>query len=468
MESNSQEKEKEDDYNDEDNMGRDNYFMLERKDDSLDSDSNEESLSKTIPNINEYLKNNLDDEVKENVDNSPINVDNNIININIEDNVNGEDNNISPNKSLSNSNNNVDKTLLNNSCFFSENINNKENKNSEDEITTNKKDNNVSPNNDKNENDIINNNNRKEEGEIIESISSDDDDLKEITNDQFVNHFQKINDSGVKIKVIDSNVPSNNNIKEILKKNKKKKFQEDDKIFDAFFKEKEVKNNKNIKIRKKNNNINNNNFNKNKIIKFREFIPIPKDDFKTNTYFEKLLINRVEHQVLTNIYNTYENKETFGQTYYYINEIKNIITHKGVEEAIKYLDDIEPMELRAKIAIESTYFFKEVVKEEVENAKAHNGDLILIKQPDYFYNQNMKLSGKIVHNNTFRRKGNSIMRYRHPNFHMNNFGRNQFNVANGGYGIYNNRFNNINPNNFVFKGNMMPNKRMNENDMDDD
>ena len=94
MESNSQEKEKEDDYNDEDNMGRDNYFMLERKDDSLDSDSNEESLSKTIPNINEYLKNNLDDEVKENVDNPPINVDNNIININIEDNVNGEDNNI--------------------------------------------------------------------------------------------------------------------------------------------------------------------------------------------------------------------------------------------------------------------------------------------------------------------------------------------------------------------------------------
>jgi len=467
MKSNSQEKE--DDYDDEDNMGRDNYFSLDRRDDSCDSDSNEENLSKTIPNYDEYLKSNDNDEEKEIVENPLINLDNNIIDNTNEDNINMENNKISKNKSLSNVNNSPNKTFLNNSCFFSENIINPENKNNENDIPANKKTNNISPNIEKNENNKINNNIRKEEGEIIESISSDDDDLKVITNDQFVNHFQKINDSGVKINVINSNIPSNNNkFNEILKKNKKKKFQEDDKILDAFFMEKEVKNNKNNQIPKKNNNINN--FNKNKNIKFREFTPIPKEDFRTNTYFEKLLINRVEHQILTNIYNTYENKETFGQTYYYINEIKNIITRKGVEEAIKYLDNIEPMELRAKIAIESTYFFKEVVKEEVENAKAHNGELILIKQPEYFYNQNMKLSGKINHNNTFRRKGNSIMRYNHPNFHMGNFGRNQFNGINNnrGYGIYNNRFNNINPNNFVYNGNMIPNMRMNENDMNDE
>ena len=75
-----------------------------------------------------------------------------------------------------------------------------------------------------------------------------------------------------------------------------------------------------------------------------------KEDFRSNTYFDKLLINRVEHQVLTEIYRSYENKEEFNRTNYYINEIKNIINHEGVEKAIQFLENIEPLELREKIA----------------------------------------------------------------------------------------------------------------------
>ena len=53
-------------------------------------------------------------------------------------------------------------------------------------------------------------------------------------------------------------------------------------------------------------------------------IILPKDDFKANTYFKKLLINRVEHQILTDIYNSYdeEDKLKFEQTNYYISDKK--------------------------------------------------------------------------------------------------------------------------------------------------
>ena len=44
-----------------------------------------------------------------------------------------------------------------------------------------------------------------------------------------------------------------------------------------------------------------------------------KEDFKSNTYFNKLLIN---------ICNSYKNKEHFDQTTFYIKEIKNILSIK--------------------------------------------------------------------------------------------------------------------------------------------
>ena len=37
---------------------------------------------------------------------------------------------------------------------------------------------------------------------------------------------------------------------------------------------------------------------------------------------------------------------------------KKYIKHQIVKEAIKYLDNIQPLELSAKIAFETTYFFK--------------------------------------------------------------------------------------------------------------
>ena len=50
-----------------------------------------------------------------------------------------------------------------------------------------------------------------------------------------------------------------------------------------------------------------------------EFVLMLKEDFKSNTYFNKLLIN---------IYNSYKNKEHFDQTTFYIKEIKNILNIK--------------------------------------------------------------------------------------------------------------------------------------------
>jgi hypothetical protein len=42
------------------------------------------------------------------------------------------------------------------------------------------------------------------------------------------------------------------------------------------------------------------------------------------------------------------------------------------------LDNIQLLELSAKIAFEATYFFKKFIREEFENAKEHNDELILI------------------------------------------------------------------------------------------
>ena len=125
---------------------------------------------------------------------------------------------------------------------------------------------------------------------------------------------------------------------------------------------------------------------------------------------------------------------------------------------MKYLDNIEPLELRAKIAIESTYFFKEVVKEEVENAKAHDGKLILIKQPDFLYRKNLSnFSGKI---NQFRgssnnRIRNNNIRYDNYNHNMNNQQRNAYNNINRNNNREYNINNPYNKNSGMLQGNKM-------------
>ena len=201
--------------------------------------------------------------------------------------------------------------------------------------------------------------------------------------------------------------------------------------------------------------------------KLKEFIPINKANYKNNSHYQKLLINRVEHQILTDIYNTYENKDEFNTTYYYITKLKEKMTNEGVEKAIKFLDDIEPLDLRQRIAIESTYFFKEVVREEVENAKANNGELILIKQPEDRYMQSiMNLSGQINHGNNFKRKGKSNMRYNHVNYMMNNFNKNGHNNNMGNNFEFNkNKINTINANPYVFQGQKLFNQNNRKNNL---
>ena len=435
---------------DEDNMGKDNYFMMGRKDDLSESDMNDGETEKIIPNLNNYLNGKVDDDINEIIENPHVNPGTGIINNKIEENVKSKD--------VINLNDISDNSF----------VNNVHNNNNENNLSVNQKENgSINPNE-------LNNNNPKVESEIVErlsSSSSDNGDIKIISSQQFTDHFQKRNEPKARIEVVENNIISNKDIKDFLRKRKQQKNDED--FLKAFFNEKESKNNNNNKIKempKKNPNFNFNfNRNKKQPIKYKEFIPLLKEDFRSNTYFDKLLINRVEHQVLTEIYRSYENKEEFNRTNYYINEIKNIINHEGVEKAIQFLDNIEPLELREKIAIESTYFFKEVVREEVENAKVHNGELILIKQPEHFYNQNIYLKGKINHkNNNFQRKGNSFMRYGYPKFMPNNMRNNQFNnnMNNDGFEFIN--YNNINQSGFVYNKQIFPNRRMSVEEIDED
>ena len=481
MEDNSQDKGKKEEENDEDNMGRDKYFMMDRDNDlsSLESQSkHDEDSRNTIPNIGNYINNDMNSDIKEIVENPPINLDATIINNKIEDNLNIKDVSMSNNKSkksVNNINNITDKTIINDVSLnsISESITDK--KLNEDIIPFPKLDNNsdIPSQNNINKNEIENPNSKKNETPEKISLSSsveDEEEIKIIPDDQFKRHFQEERYGPERrIEVIDpyknQNILKSSNFKEILKKN----ITDKEKIFDNFFSD-SIKDKKMEVIPKKNNK-NNLNKNKNKNfnnIKIKEFIPMPKDDFKANTYFKKLLINRVEHQILTDIYNSYdeEDKYKFEQTNYYISELKKLITYQGVDHAIQFLNNIEPMELRTKIAIESTYFFKEVVREEVENARVNNGELILIKQPEILYKQSLQnLSGKInYHGKSFKRRGNSMRRYDHSNFTVNNLQRNEINNINKGnigeIQEYNN--NNINVNPYVFKGqNVLNQKRKN-------
>ena len=458
MEESPKDLEKNDDESDEDNKIGVDYFLMDRKDNSSELNSNEDEESNTIPNVRNYLNGN-DNEVKEIIENPKINNNLSLIENNIEENINMKHKDMSQNKSLINVNNVNVNNIINNINFNNES-NNKNN--DEEEISLSNEDNmNTTQKNNINNNEKENSNSRNSQNPIV--LSDDEEDLKEINGEEFKRHFQEDRYGPErKIGIIEpdenKNIIRQNNFKDIRRKNKV----DESKLFDNFFQEKEPKINKNKIIQKKYNN-NNMIYNKNKNRNFnhqnnKEFIPMIQNDFKTNTYFEKLLINRVEHQILTNIYNSYEDKSKFETTYSHIRKLKHLITNSGVEEAMKYLDNIEPLELRAKIAIESTYFFKEVVKEEVENAKAHDGKLILIKQPDFLYRKNLSnFSGKI---NQFRgssnnRIRNNNIRYDNYNHNMNNQQRNVYNNINRNNNREFNINNPYNKNSGMLQGNKM-------------
>ena len=256
------------------------------------------------------------------------------------------------------------------------------------------------------------------------SLSSSSDEVQIVSGEDFRKHFQEEKYGPQRrIQVIDieskSEVPLfQYNDKLFTKKNN---YQKSNKYFDNFFMDEESTNKNNIK--------NNNNINKDpkKYVfyspqkeptnrndkKRKKFSPIPKNKYKHNKTYDKLLINRVEKEILTDLYEEYQNKKDFEQTYYYLDKIKYIINQKGVEDAMNYMDKIEPLNLRKRIIYEATFFIKEIIKKEVEFAEKNDGNLFLIKQSDDVFERNLKyivpLSGKtnINHDNIDYRRGKS-------------------------------------------------------------
>lgn len=290
---------------------------------------------------------------------------------------------------------------------------------------------------------------KKTDTKIIDNLSlsssKSSNDIQIVSNEDFRKHFQEDRFGPQRrIQVVDipqqANMPFSKRYD--LLKGKINNNKDYNKCIDAFFFEDKEKlqiqpQKKNIDMSKKpifNNPFPNQN---NKIIhKRKKFSPLPKEKYRNNNVFHKLLINRLEQQILTGMYDGYQNKNDFDETFYHIEKIKYLINNKGVEEAMKYMESIEPLSLRTRIIMESTYFFKEIIKEEVEFARNNNGKLILYKQPDYIYSQTNKnnppLTGKL---------GMKRGRSRFDKNHMNKFptiNKNEVNNENMNYSFYNN------------------------------
>lgn len=321
--------------------------------------------------------------------------------------------------------------------------------------------NNNSLNNNSNTINYINNNNininsnnradsdKKSDTKIIDNLSlsssKSSNDIQIVSNEDFRKHFQEDRFGPQRrIQVVDipqqANMPFSKRYD--LLKGKINNNKDYNKCIDAFFFEDKDKpqvqsQNQNIDLSKKkifNNPVINQN---NKIIhKRKKFSPLPKEKYRNNNIFHKLLINRLEQQILTGIYDGYQNKNDFDETFYHIEKIKYLINNKGVEEAMKYMESIEPLSLRTKIIMESTYFFKEIIKEEVEFARNNNGKLILYKQSDYIYSQNNKNNPPLT-----GRLGVKRGRSKYAKNQMNKFitkNKNEMNNENVNYSFYNN------------------------------
>ena len=438
------------------NMIPDNNFKINQTTNIANANNN--NNSKIIKSSSAY---NLNDDL--NIKN---NLNNNISNFNSHNNNN---NNNSKKRNNSNINNIIDEKSNNNmsnskSINFN-NINNNPNnlKKLDDELSellffhsiSNNNINNNLNNNIKND---INKNDKKEktEAKVIDnlSLSSSSNDVQIVSSEEFRKHFQEDKyGTQRKIEVIQDKNPLNMPFSQYNDK-LKTHINNNRNYVSQFFAD-----NNNNNLSKKNNKINGikpkiNNINslpnidiKKKFIKKRKkFSPLPKDKYRDNRVFHKLLINRLEKQILTDIYNEYQNKEDFEETYYYIEKIKYLINEKGVEDAMKYLETIEPISLRTKIIIESTFFFKQIVKEEVEFAKNNDGRLILYKQPDFIFNQNLKynspLSGKVNQNHDHIKRGKSCGKFNDEKLKNKNTSNNIINDKNGnGNIVYYSNFN---------------------------
>lgn len=76
-------------------------------------------------------------------------------------------------------------------------------------------------NNNINKNELYNNN-LKGIIEVVEILSSDDDNIKIIPRQLITDYFQKLNVPNLSLVVIDTHIPSNRYVKDILKNEKEK------------------------------------------------------------------------------------------------------------------------------------------------------------------------------------------------------------------------------------------------------
>lgn len=132
-------------------------------------------------------------------------------------------------------------------------------------------------------------------------------------------------------------------------------------------------------------NIQNNRDNFNPFIgkKRRKFSPLPKECFQGNRSFSKLLLDRVEKEILTDIYNNYSGNKNFDSNFNHICEIKRLLIFQGIDEAMKYIEQIPENESKNELLIEISYYFKGIIKEEMRVAGENNGKLVLIRRPDF-------------------------------------------------------------------------------------
>ena len=428
-----------------------NHIVSNKISDYLNNNPN--IISNSVLNNNSNINNNFRNKDKN------ININNNI-NINKESNVN---NNFNFNNSkITNSiyNNNNHSKSINNINNISINNFSKSNSINMSTINNNIGNNKIKkcdidedleelffPNLNKNNNDMKNNTNssfstlnnninnkdlreKLTETKIIDnlSLSSSSNDIQIVSSEEFRKHFQEERFGPQRrIEILDTqkqlNMPFSRRHDQI--KRKINNNQDFNKCFDAFFLDEKNENqkNKNLNLFPKAKLFQDSKANNKIINRKKKFSPLPKDKYRNNNTFHKLLINRLEKQILTGIYDDYQNKEEFDETYYHIERIKHIINNKGVEDAMNYLIKIEPISLKNRVILESTFFFKEIIREEVEFAENNDGKLILFKQSDYIYNQNNRYNAPLIG------KINGVKRGR-TRFEQNYMYNNRFNTIN--------------------------------------
>ena len=267
----------------------------------------------------------------------------------------------------------------------------------EKESSSNKNDCNSSKE-EKNKNNVPN-----EDKNFIElsDSNSKDGDLKIITQKEYLKPFQEKYTEKPKIQVLYDN-PKNKNTNILFEskdfKGKNKKVDVKKQVLKTFFTPRNNKlnqsaqnisinnfsnrNNSNFNIKQNNNKNNKNRFNRYEK-KVREtkspFRPLQSQYYRGNN-FKCLYIERIENQILTDIYNQYNNKKEFkDETFYQIFTIKTLICTKGPKTAIEYIQSFKDPNKKIRLFNEACYFFKEIINQEISSANHNGGNIVLIE-----------------------------------------------------------------------------------------